>query len=180
MIRRTTEANRDIEKETQMSRDVLIISTMDGAENCARLIAEQVGAKVEVASSRRAGLALLRQRNFGVVVVEESLAEADPEWADHVWEQAGLAMPVQLNFAIAGCARLGREVKAAMLRSQGEKAVARRAAAWEIENDLKSSAAGKRAGAARAGDSGGAGAQAAPPGGARRSAAGAAQDRGRD
>jgi hypothetical protein len=129
-------------KETNVSNDVLIISTMDGAENCAQVIAAQVGAKVEVAVNRRVGLAMLRQRSFGVVVVEESLAEADPEWADQVWEQAGLAMPVQLNFAIAGCARLGREVKAALLRRQGEQAVARRAAAWEIENDLKSTVTG--------------------------------------
>jgi DNA-binding NtrC family response regulator len=59
-----------------LSKDVLIISTMDGVENCARLIAEQVGSKVEVAGNRRLALALLRRKQFGVVVVEESLAEA--------------------------------------------------------------------------------------------------------
>ena len=125
-----------------MSRDVLIVSTIDGAENCARAIAAQVGARVEVAGTRRAALAVLRSSSFGVVVVEESLAESDPEWADQVWELAGLAMPVQVNFAISGCARLGREVKAALMRKDGEQAVARRAAATEIENDLRSSVTG--------------------------------------
>ena len=125
-----------------MSRDVLMISTMEGAEHCAQWIAGELGSKVEVASNRRAGLAALRQAEFGVVVVEESLAEADPEWADQVWDLAGLAMPVQVNFAISGCARLSREVKAALLRRDGEQAVARRAATTEIENDLKSAVTG--------------------------------------
>ena len=125
-----------------MSRDVLIISTMEGAEHCAQWIAGEVRSNVEVASNRRAGLAALRRAEFGVVVVEESLAEADPEWADQVWNLAGLAMPVQVNFAISGCARLSREVKAALLRRDGEQAVARRAATTEIENDLKSAVTG--------------------------------------
>jgi hypothetical protein len=85
---------------------------------------------------------MLRRQQFGVVVVEESLVEGDPEWADQVWKQAGLAMPVLVNFAIAGCARLGREVKAALLRREGDKAVARRAAVSEVENELKSTVTG--------------------------------------
>jgi len=161
-----------------MSGDVLIISEMDGAENCARMIALQLGVAVQVAADRLAGLLALRRAEFGVVVVEESLAEADPEWADQVWELAGMAMPVQVNFAISGSARLGREVKAALLRKNGERVVARREAVAEIENDLKSTVtglpAGERTGALRTGDPAGAGAQAASPGGAGGCAAGAA------
>ena len=115
---------------------------MDGAEHCARWIADQLGSKVEVAATRRAGLVALRRACFGVVVVEESLTESDPEWADQVWDLAGLAMPLQMNFAISGCARLSREVKAALLRRDGELTVAHRAAVTEIENDLKSAVTG--------------------------------------
>jgi hypothetical protein len=120
----------------------LIISAMDGAESCARTISLQVDATVEVAANRKEGLAALRRAEFAVVVVEETLAETDPEWADQVWELAGLAMPVQVNFSICGCARLGRDVKAALMRKHGEQAVARKAAAAEIENDLKSTVTG--------------------------------------
>jgi hypothetical protein len=125
-----------------MTTNVLMITAMDGAENCARVIADQVGAQVEVAASRPAALTALRRASFGVLVVEESFAEGDPEWADQVWELAGLAMPVQVNFAISGCVRLAREVRAALLRKAGEQAVARRAAVLEIENDLKSAVTG--------------------------------------
>ncbi len=125
-----------------MSRDVLMISAMDGAEHCAQWIAGELGSKVEVAHDRREGLAALRRAEFGVIVVEERLAELDPAWADQVWQLAGLAVPVQVNFAISGCARLSREVKAALLRREGEQAVARRVAMTAIENDLKSAVTG--------------------------------------
>jgi signal transduction histidine kinase len=125
-----------------MNDDVLIISTLDGAANCARLVSQQVGAPVEVACDRRAALLTLRRSRFGVVVVEESMVESDPEWADQVWQLAELAVPVQVNFAISGCARLSREVRAALLRRKGEHAVARRAAVAEVENELKSTITG--------------------------------------
>ena len=125
-----------------MNRDILIISELAGAENCARMIALQLNTNVEVAADRNAGLTALRRAEFGVVVVEESLAEADSEWADQIWEHSGMAMPVQINFAISGCARLGREVKAALLRRDGQQTVARRAAVTEIENALKSTVTG--------------------------------------
>ena len=125
-----------------MSRNVLIIAAIAGAENCGRAIAEQLQVQVEVATSRRTGLQALRLGQFGVVVVEESLTESDPLWADLVWKHAGLAMPVQVNFGISGSARLAREVKAALTRRDGEHAIARRAAAVEIENELKSSVTG--------------------------------------
>ncbi len=125
-----------------MSRDVLIITTIEGAENIARVIAEQISARVEVATSRRAGLLALRREPFGVVVVETNLVEADPEWADALWASAGLAMPVQVNFALSGAARLAREVKAALARRDGEQAIARLSVATEMENALKSSVTG--------------------------------------
>lgn len=125
-----------------MNRDVLIVSTMAGAGDCARAIAEQTGVRVDVAASRGAALTLLRQQEFGVVVVEENMVEGDPVWGDQVWLLAGLAMPVQINFALSGSARLMREVRAALLRRDGEHALARRAATAELENELKTSVTG--------------------------------------
>ena len=125
-----------------MNSNILMISTMEGAENCARAIESQSSAKVEVAPSRRAALHALRRDEFDVVVVDESLAESDPAWAEQVWELAGLAMPLEVNLAISGAPRLSREIRAALARRDGEQAVARRAAAREIENELKSSVTG--------------------------------------
>jgi hypothetical protein len=125
-----------------MGTGILIISAMEGAANCGQMIAGQLGVAVEVAVDRAAGLRVLRRQEFAVVLVEAELAESDPQWADQVWYLARLAIPIQVNFAIAGGARLAREVKAALLRRKGERAEARRAAAEEIENDLKSTVTG--------------------------------------
>ena len=125
-----------------MSKDVLIITAIEGAENCGRVIAERMAINVEIATSRRAGLLALKRKEFGVVVVDTNLVEADPEWADSVWMSAGLAMPVQVNFALSGAARLAREVQSALQRRDGDQAIARRMVATEIENELKSSVTG--------------------------------------
>jgi hypothetical protein len=120
----------------------LLISTMEGAENCARVLGQQLETSVEAAKTRKEALAALRRTEFGVVVVEEGMAESDPGWADQVWELAGFAPLLQINFAISGAARLGREVKAALVRRDGERVMARRAVATEIGNELKSSLTG--------------------------------------
>ena len=125
-----------------MHRNVLIISTMEGAENCAHAVEEQVHASVEVASTRQAALLALRRQEFSIVVVEESLAESDAAWAAQIWELSGLAFPLQVNFAISGSARVAREIKAAFARRAGEQAIARQSVARDIENELKSSVTG--------------------------------------
>ena len=75
-----------------MNRDVLMISTMERIQACAHAIGVQVNARVEVACSRKAALVALRREEFGVILVEESLVEGDPSWAEQVWELSGLAM----------------------------------------------------------------------------------------
>ena len=123
-------------------KDVLLIAGLEGLDNCARLLEAQIGGSIEVAPGRHEGLLALRRREFGVVVVEECLAEGDAAWADELWSQLGFAVPLRINFAISGCARLGREVKAALARRESDQAVARRAVAMEIEDELKSSLTG--------------------------------------
>jgi signal transduction histidine kinase len=70
------------------------------------------------------------------------MAECDPSAAETVWDRAGLAIPLQINFAIAGAARLIREIRAALHRREREQMLARRAAAAAIESELKTTVAG--------------------------------------
>ena len=97
---------------------------------------------VEIASSRKLGLSALRRRDYATVIVDESIAEADPAGTDLIWKHSGLAVPLQINFALVGCARLGREVKAALARREQEQSLAMRAATSSLENDLKSTVTG--------------------------------------
>jgi DNA-binding NtrC family response regulator len=121
---------------------ILIVTGMEGARNCAEVVERQLGMTVEVAEGRKSALATLRRREFCAVVVDESMAECDPSAAEAIWEHAGLAIPLQLNFALAGVNRLIREIRAALHRREREQALARRAATSAIEMELKSTLAG--------------------------------------
>jgi hypothetical protein len=121
---------------------ILMVTGVEGARNCAAVVGAQLGMEVEVAEGRKAALAALRRREFSAVVVDETMAECDPAAAERIWEHAGLAIPLQINFALSGAARLIREIRAALHRRQREQALARRAAAAAIEAELKSTVAG--------------------------------------
>jgi hypothetical protein len=121
---------------------ILIVTGIEGARNCAAVVSAQLSMEVEVAEGRKAALIALRRREFTVVVVDETMAECDPSAAEAICERAGLAIPLQVNFALSGAARLIREVRAALHRRDREQSLARRAAAAAIENELKSTVAG--------------------------------------
>jgi len=127
-------------KELGMS--ILIVTGIEGAQNCAAVVGAQLGMEVEVAEGRKAALAALRRQEFSAVVVDDTMAECDPAAAEAIWERSGLAIPLQINFALSGAARLTREIRAALHRREREQTLARRAAAVAIESELKSTVAG--------------------------------------
>jgi len=122
--------------------NILMVTGIEGAGNCAAQVKAQLGIEVEVAQGRRPALAALRQREFSVLIVDDSLAECDPTGAEAIWERAGLAIPLQINFALSGATRLIREIRAALQRRGREQAVARRAATEEINIALKDAVSG--------------------------------------
>ena len=121
---------------------ILIISGMEGVRNCADVVARQLDRKVEVAEGRRTALDALRRRQFALVVLDETLAECDPAAAEVIWQRAGLAVPIQINFALSGAARIIREIRAALSRREQEVAVARLAAKENIATELKNTVTG--------------------------------------
>ncbi len=121
---------------------ILLVTGVEGARNCADVIAKQLEMDVEVADGRKTALGLLRQREFVAVVVDETVAGCDPAAAEAIWERAGLAIPLQINFAVSGAARLIREIRAALHRREREQMLARRAAAVAVEQELKTTVAG--------------------------------------
>jgi DNA-binding NtrC family response regulator len=121
---------------------ILIVTGIEGARNCAAVLGAQLGMEVEAAEGRKAALAALRRREFSAVLVDETMAECDPAAAEAIWDHAGLAIPLQINFALSGAARLVREIRAALHRREREQMLARRAAAAAIETELKTTVAG--------------------------------------
>jgi hypothetical protein len=121
---------------------ILIVTGIEGARNCAAVVGTQLGMEVELEEGRKTALSALRCREYAVVVVDETMAECDPSAAEAIWERAGLAIPLQINFALSGATRLIREIRAALHRREREQTLARRAAAAAIENELKTTVAG--------------------------------------
>lgn len=122
--------------------NILMVTGIEGADSCAEAVSAQLKMDVEVANGRRAALSALRHKEFAAIVVDETIAECDPAAAEAIWERAGLAIPIQINFALSGTARLIREIRAALHRRKREQALAQQAAAAEIETELKSTLAG--------------------------------------
>lgn len=121
---------------------ILMVTGVEGARNCAEVVGKQLAMEVEIAEGRKAALAALRRKEFSAVVVDETLAECDPAAAEAIWDRAGLAIPLQINFALSGAARLIREIRAGLHRREREQTLARRAAEAAIERELKSTVAG--------------------------------------
>ena len=121
---------------------ILMVTGIEGAHNCAAQVGVQLGIEVEVASGRKDALAALRRSEYLAVVVDETLAECDPAAAEKICEHAGLAIPLQISFAVSGAARLVREIRAALHRRETEQRLARRVAAAAIEAELKTTVAG--------------------------------------
>ncbi len=121
---------------------ILMVTGIEGARNCAAVVGAQLSMEVEVAEGRKAALAALRRREYLAVVIDETLAECDPAAAEKICEQAGLAIPMQINFAVSGASRLVREIRSALNRREREQVLARRAATAAIETELKTTVAG--------------------------------------
>ncbi|MGA9718078.1 MAG: hypothetical protein WBQ79_07330 [Acidobacteriaceae bacterium] len=121
---------------------VLVISALSGAETCATAIMQQMGLDAEVVPGRREAVEALRTGVYAAVIVDDALAEGDPRGAEVLWKMAGLAIPMQVNFALTGSARLVRDLRAALARREQEQGAAQRAALQAVESELRNTISG--------------------------------------
>ena len=121
---------------------VLIVTAIEDIEATAAAVAAHLGLTVEIAASRTAALRLLERRAYTAVVLDQTLADADAQGADLLCKNAGLAIPLQMNFALAGSPRLERELRAALARRQREQHLASLAATAELDAELKNAVTG--------------------------------------
>ncbi len=128
--------------EGAYKRRILLVSGVRGVETCAAAMEQQLNVEVEIAAGRAEALEALRRGLYAAVIVDESLAEGDPRGTELMWKMAGFAIPMQVNFAVTGSARMVREVRAALNRREQEHASAERAAMTAVETDLRSTVSG--------------------------------------
>jgi len=122
--------------------DILLVTAIAGAENCAAVLSKQFQMSVEIAAGRKEAAAALRRREYHLMVVDESMIEPDEDGADGLFRHAGSAIVLEINFAISGYGRLVRGVRAALSRRERERELASKVAASAIQSDLRETVAG--------------------------------------
>jgi hypothetical protein len=138
----SSDAKQSVEEQPATRAAALIITAMDGIESQAAELAGRLHVTVEVASSRAAALRLLSRRGYAIVVLDQILADSDPQGCELIWKSAGMAIPLQVNFALAGSARLEREMRGALGRREREQQLAITAAAAALDDELKNAITG--------------------------------------
>jgi hypothetical protein len=103
------------------------------------MIQEATGEGTECVESARRASKLVRGGEYSALVIDQYLAECDPDGTEVLLQHAGTAVPVYVNLAISGSERVVRELKQTLRRSQKERQAARREAELALRNDLKDS-----------------------------------------
>lgn len=129
-------------KEVNVVQRVLVVSALSGAQTCAAAIMQQMGLDVDVVPAMREAVEALRIGTYAAVIVDDALAEGDPRGAEVLWKMAGLAIPMQVNFALTGSTRLVRDLRAALARREQEQGAAERAALRAVESELRNAISG--------------------------------------
>jgi len=116
---------------------VLMVTVIDGIESTAAELASRLRLVVEIASGKAAAIRLLDRRVYSVVVIDQLFAETDPASAELIWTRAGQAIPLQINFALAGRNRIELEMRSALARREREQALAAAAALAQVNAEIR-------------------------------------------
>lgn len=121
---------------------ILIIAPAHVAEPVAKALQSELKAEVEIAPHRRAGLSSLRANEFSLVLLDELLSELEPKGTYLLYQNAGAAPVLELNFTLSRAPRVVRQVRAALLHRAQNEVRARAAAIVFLQNELNASLTG--------------------------------------
>src|SRR6267378_4899974 len=115
---------------------ILVVTPNLAMEECTDALRQATSGEVVLATSLRQAASRLRTDSYLAVVLDQYLLETEPDEAETVMRNLGTAIPLQVNFAISGGARLARELRAAVQRRKREEVSARRAAVSTLQSEL--------------------------------------------
>lgn len=115
---------------------ILLVTHCVRALELAAAIQQSVAELTEQAESLPEAVRRVRDRDYSAIVVDQFLAENDPEGADELALAVGHATLVTVNLAISGIERVVRELRAALRRREAEIESARQAAEKLIRSEL--------------------------------------------
>src|SRR3954468_4656010 len=116
---------------------ILLITASANGPQCARELRTASHTKAELAPDIRTALALLREKEYVAVVLDDSLSNTSEAQIEVVLKHLGTAVPVFVNLGVSCCERVVREVLLALRRVDQEKAIARQSVQSELRSQLK-------------------------------------------
>jgi hypothetical protein len=131
-------AGRQEEDKAETPRFLLLASGR-AAEDAAHALELYLHARVQLAADPLACLRALQGEAVTLLVVEESVAEADGAAIEAVYEAAGDAVLLEVNLGIVDAARFVRQVRAALRQRNAEKERAKAAVRAELRQELVAS-----------------------------------------
>ena len=95
---------------------ILVVTPNLAAEECVEALRQATSEEIVMAASLAEAATLLRTESYLAVVLDQYLLETEPDETETVMRHLGTGIPLQVNLAISGGARLAREVRAAVQR----------------------------------------------------------------
>ncbi len=123
--------------QCNLQRMILLITSSDFGQNCAKALLASTRLKTEVVPDVRSALNRLREDSFSAVILDESLLDASAKQIDILLKHLGTAVPVFINLGISRTERVVRDVLLALRRVDQERVLARKAVEWELRSQLK-------------------------------------------
>lgn len=121
---------------------VLLFAAEPLASEVAWALRQHVTPHVEIAANKILCSEALRRASFDLVLAEESVALVDPAAADVLYEAAGNAVIVEVNFGMMDAESVVRQTKSALRRRKRDLLVAESAARSAFQRELMVSLTG--------------------------------------
>ena len=115
---------------------ILLISSLAKAQDLALALQEATSEPVQVCRGFAEVVARLQAQEFSAVILDQLVLDADPDGGETARKHFGNAVPVYVNFAVTGTARVVRELRLALQRRQREILAARADAEHALRHEL--------------------------------------------
>lgn len=117
----------------------MLISSLEKARELGQSLQEATGEAVQVRSTFADAVVSLQGAEFSAVVLDQLLMDAEPDGGETAHKHFGRAVPVYINVAVNGTARIARELKSALKRRQREVEAAKKDAELALRHELSDS-----------------------------------------
>jgi len=121
---------------------ILLVTASSRAQECRAALENGTGHKTQVAGSVPQAATRLRNAEYEVLAIDQSLLEADFRALDTLLNHTGTAMPIYVNLSLHSTERVVRETQVALRRAEKEKRMALRIVERDLRNQLRSEVTG--------------------------------------